>query len=184
MDLTKIRRIWEGNARHDAAYSVLSVPGTEAGKWDDDAFFATGGQNLRTIEASLQKFSEPFPNGTALDFGCGLGRLSRALAGRFASVTGVDISEQMVASAQRRNADKPNCHFLVNFDAGLTQLKSASFDLVLTLMVLQHMPRVLARAYLAAFKRVLAQGAYSFFNFRRTVNRGLRTPCVPSVRKS
>ena len=38
-------------------------------------------------------------HGRALDFGCGVGRLTQALARRFDTVVGVDVSPQMVRLA-------------------------------------------------------------------------------------
>ncbi len=79
------------------------------------------------------------PGARVLDVGCGVGRWSRLLASRGATVTGVDLSPTMVAEARRRalRADLAGrCRFLVQdlarLDAG------GPYDLVLGVTVLQH----------------------------------------------
>jgi SAM-dependent methyltransferase len=95
----------------------------------------------------------------ALDFGCGVGRLSRALASHFDEVLGLDLSAPMVARARELNADRPACRFEVNDSTALTGLGDGEFDLVLSLITLQHVSEPAAvRAYLSELGRVLAPG--------------------------
>ena len=75
----------------------------------------------------------------ALDFGCGLGRLTQALATHFASVTGVDIAGSMVEGAQARNVFPDRVSYVVNTAATLP-FDDASFDFVYSVLVLQHVP--------------------------------------------
>lgn len=75
-----------------------------------------------------------------LDVGCGVGRWSRLLAARGATVTGVDLSPTMIAEAQRRAGEAGlanRCRFLVQ-DSSRLDL-GESFDLILCVTVLQHM---------------------------------------------
>lgn len=75
----------------------------------------------------------------ALDVGCGVGRWSRLLAARGASVTGVDISPTMIEQSRRRTAQAGlagRCRFLVQDLAALDA--GGKFDLVLGVTVLQH----------------------------------------------
>ena len=53
-------------------------------------------------------------DGSALDFGCGVGRLSIPLSKRFAKVIGVDIAPTMVELARSFAVDRPNIDFIVN----------------------------------------------------------------------
>ena len=57
------------------------------------------------VEERLRAAEQHFglrPSGRALDFGCGVGRLSLALARRFDQVTALDIAPAMLAEAERR----------------------------------------------------------------------------------
>jgi ubiquinone/menaquinone biosynthesis C-methylase UbiE len=94
----------------------------------------------------------------ALDFGCGVGRLTAALSEYFDSVTGVDISSSMLDRARTLLAGLPACKVLHNARPDLGLFPDASFDLVYSSLVLQHMPRALACAYLAEFVRVTRPG--------------------------
>ena len=74
-----------------------------------------------------------------LDVGCGVGRWSRLLAARGATVTGVDLSPTMIDQARQRAAAEGvghRCDFRVQDLAGLDL--GEQFDLVLGVTVLQH----------------------------------------------
>jgi 2-polyprenyl-3-methyl-5-hydroxy-6-metoxy-1,4-benzoquinol methylase len=84
-----------------------------------------------------------------LDVGCGVGRWSRRLARRGASVTGVDLSPTMIAQARQRACLEGlgnRCRFATQ-DLSLLDVGD-SFDLVLGVTVLQHIldPQALREA--------------------------------------
>jgi 2-polyprenyl-3-methyl-5-hydroxy-6-metoxy-1,4-benzoquinol methylase len=103
---------------------------------------------------ALEPWLDIAPGTRVLDVGCGVGRWSRLLASRGASVTGIDISPTMIAEAQRR-AERvgvaERCRFktqdLADLDAG------DRFDLVLAVTVLQHILE--PRALQASFRRMV-----------------------------
>jgi SAM-dependent methyltransferase len=61
--------------------------------------------------------------------GCGLGRITHALAQHFDESVGVDISEEMARRAQDLNADVPSALFVLNVANDLARFDDASFDL-------------------------------------------------------
>jgi SAM-dependent methyltransferase len=73
----------------------------------------------------------------ALDFGCGTGRSVRFLRRFGFSITGVDISEEMLRIA--RNLDLSGDYRLVPND-DLTELPPAGFDLVLSAFTFDNIP--------------------------------------------
>ncbi len=95
------------------------------------------------------------PGTRVLDVGCGIGRWSRLLASRGATVTGVDLSPTMIAEAERRTRAcglSNRCRFVVQDSAAL-QL-DGSFDLILCVTVLQHMLDV--SALCSAVRRIVS----------------------------
>ena len=154
--LTAEQRNWEEFAGQDPFWAVLSDHDKKYGGWDRDAFYATGREQVDEIMAHAERFGRPVRFGDALDFGSGLGRLTRALAERFDTATGVDISETMVGNATRFNEDVPNLRFVHNNRTDLRVFEDASFDMVNTRIVLQHLPdRATIEGYVAEFLRVL-----------------------------
>jgi SAM-dependent methyltransferase len=68
------------------------------------------------------------PDSDVLDLGCGIGRITAALAERCRSVLGIDASAGMVQEARRRH---PGLRFETTSGEDLRTLPDASFDLVL-----------------------------------------------------
>ncbi len=92
--------------------------------------------------------------GAVMDFGCGVGRLSRALAEHFEQVVGVDVAAPMIARARREHPHRGRVEYHLNLRCDLSAWASESFDVVLSLITLQHMPPKLMAGYLAEFVRV------------------------------
>lgn len=144
-------------------FAICSVPGSR-GKWTPEEFLAAGEREIESIIAGLEGQGWVPRSRRALDFGCGLGRLSRALSNRFEEVWGLDVSAEMIRGAQRLNEDRPTCRFLLNDRGDLDGIPSDSFDLVLSLITLQHVTRLdPIRSYLREFVRVAAPGGYLVF---------------------
>jgi SAM-dependent methyltransferase len=88
---------------------------------------------------ALEPWLQVVPGMRVLDVGCGVGRWSRLLAARGASVTGVDLSPTMIAEAERRAAAgglARRCRFLVQDCAALDA--GGDFDLIVCVTMLQH----------------------------------------------
>ena len=92
----------------------------------------------------------------ALDFGCGVGRVTQALALHFDQVYGVDISPSMIQHADNYNQYGDRCEYLVNETADLRRFPDDRFDFIYSNITLQHMPARFTRRYIAEFVRVLA----------------------------
>jgi len=163
MSLAAQRRDWDELAELDPYWAVCSTPGTRFGGWDPAAFFATGELEVATVLAEAERLGVPRGRVEALDFGCGLGRLTRALGERFERSVGVDISPRMVDRA-RELTPVPGVEFRVNSGADLGQFEDGRFDLVLSSIVLQHVSRrAWIAAYLREFVRVLKPGGAIVF---------------------
>jgi ubiquinone/menaquinone biosynthesis C-methylase UbiE len=164
VDLTAQRRDWEDLGRLDPLWAVLSDPGKRFGGWEPEEFFASGERDVEDFLETCGRHGLPVERSHALDFGCGAGRLTRALSTRFDRTTGIDISEPMINLARRLNQDRLGCEFLVNASDDLSRFDDESFDFVVSHIVLQHVPRREAiLGYVGELARVLRSGGALVF---------------------
>jgi ubiquinone/menaquinone biosynthesis C-methylase UbiE len=162
--LSRHKQEWEELASVDPLWAILTGAERRGGGWELAEFFATGEAEITEVLKISDDLGEPVRRRRALDFGCGVGRLSRSLAERFGECVGLDISEGMVKLARELNEDRPNCHFVVNAAPDLEQFESGSFDFVYSSLVLQHMPSAeMVEAYVGEFLRVLRPGGLAVF---------------------
>ena len=161
-DIATLESVWESLAQRDALHAILTDETKAGGKWDVAEFMATGNAEVETVLRHLAELNcAPDWNGAALDFGCGVGRLTQALGRHFASCVGIDISESMIRKAQVLNKFA-HCRYLQNSEVRLP-FSDASFSFIYSNIVLQHIPPRLALEYLHEFVRVLAPGGVLVF---------------------
>ncbi|HEX4309050.1 MAG TPA: class I SAM-dependent methyltransferase [Acidobacteriaceae bacterium] len=162
IDLERLRSDWDALAKRDALWAILT-DGTKAdGGWDVADFFETGEIEIATVMGYLGEVGcLPDAAGAALDFGCGVGRLTQAMGRRFAACVGVDISEEMIRRAEGLNP-YAHCSYMTSVTKWLL-FAEESFVFVYSNIVLQHMPRKLAVGYLREFVRVLEPGGVLVF---------------------
>jgi SAM-dependent methyltransferase len=132
------RRDWEDLASFDPWSAILRGPGRETA-WDVDDFLATGERDAARAFADAAAHGLPGQRRRALDFGCGVGRVTRALADRFDDVLGLDIAPTMVARARELDG-AARIRYKVGTQGDLDLLPAEDFDFVVSLLVLQHLP--------------------------------------------
>ena len=101
MQIERQAQDWNELAQLDPHWAILTGAGKRFGRWDSDEFFATGTAEADAFMRRAAELGLPKERARALDFGCGLGRMTRALAAHFDECIGVDISEGMVRGARR-----------------------------------------------------------------------------------
>jgi ubiquinone/menaquinone biosynthesis C-methylase UbiE len=164
MNFKRLEKNWEGLAKKDPMWAILPNPQKKGRKWDNTAFFASGEYEIKIILSLLAKRNIQLPDRLlALDFGCGLGRLSRGLAARFHNVVGVDISPSMVAKAQKENKEFANISFIHNKKPDLSLFPNSDMSLVLSITTLQYIPQPSTTNYITEFIRVLKKGGVAMF---------------------
>jgi hypothetical protein len=92
MELNELQRHWDILGKEDPLWAIITWQDKKGNKWDPAAFFASGRQEIADVMQYLASLHLDGPRQRALDFGCGVGRLTRALADHFAKATGVDIA--------------------------------------------------------------------------------------------
>lgn len=162
VDLERLRNDWDALAKQDALWAILTDGRKTRGGWDVAEFLQTGEIEIATVMGCLAEIGcLPDSDGAALDFGCGVGRLTQAMARRFAACVGVDISEEMIRKAAALNA-YAHCSYMTSATERLP-VADESFAFVYSNIVLQHVPRRLALGYLREFVRVLEPGGVLVF---------------------
>ncbi|MEO8704149.1 MAG: class I SAM-dependent methyltransferase [Kofleriaceae bacterium] len=164
MSFASISRRWEWLARRDPLWAILSDGERTNGRWKLDEFFATGETEVGAVLAYLASRGITVDaTGAALDFGCGVGRLTRALANRFAEVDGIDVSPTMIELAHQHNANTPRMRFLLNAAPHLRMLASDHYAFVYSSIVLQHIAYPASLEYVREFMRVARPGGIVVF---------------------
>jgi ubiquinone/menaquinone biosynthesis C-methylase UbiE len=163
--LAEYEQEWERNARLDPFFSILSSKDCKNGRWDISEFFRTGRAEIDLIFRHLEKIvAQPPTNGRFLDFGCGVGRISRALMLRFPRGIGIDISSRMITMANYYSTnDQVKAEYITNKGDDLSQVKSALISFLYCHLVLQHMPSELQARFIGEFCRVLEPGGIAAF---------------------
>ncbi|HWQ53632.1 MAG TPA: methyltransferase domain-containing protein [Bryobacteraceae bacterium] len=156
--LEKMREDWDRRARENARYYV----NTACQDWTDDEFFASGertvAEEILTDMTNICQGKDP-KQMRVLEIGCGAGRVTRALAGVFGEVWGVDISGEMVERARGALAGFPHARVFQNSGKDLSVLGEVEFDFAFSSIVFQHIPsREIIVSYVREVHRLLRPG--------------------------
>jgi ubiquinone/menaquinone biosynthesis C-methylase UbiE len=133
---------WDRAANVDSLGAILT-------DGDERSYRSSGQAEAEAVRRFLG------PDARVLDIGCGTGRVMEHLAPWCREVHGIDISRRMVEAGRERLAHLPNVHFHHGNGYDLADLQDGAFDVVYSIVALQHMPRTVAYNYLLESNRVL-----------------------------
>jgi ubiquinone/menaquinone biosynthesis C-methylase UbiE len=139
------RDFWDRSAGVDSLTAIVT-------DYDERSYRSSG----RAEAEAMRRFLEP--DAMVLDIGCGTGRVMEHLAPWCREVHGIDISERMVQEGRQRLGHLANVRFHHGNGYDLAGFGDGSFDVVSSIVALQHMPRTVAYNYLLESHRVLRQG--------------------------
>ncbi|MDZ4840774.1 MAG: methyltransferase domain-containing protein [Hyphomicrobium aestuarii] len=162
----RVRLQWSELGETDPYWSVLTNDKYRKAHVDQHLaeFEASGKHSITFFDLALDRSSLNAPQGTCLELGCGVGRVTRFLANRFENVIAVDISAGNLAICEDylKRMDISNVELrLINSPADLEQLPD--YDVLFSVIVLQHNPPPVIRYMLdQLLARVRAGGAAYF----------------------
>jgi len=146
----------------------MTAPRIGKEHYDSSEYFeGRGAAHLTDLESPFQRYRvakvsqihPPLATDRVVDLGCGWGTIGFALAGRVASVVGVDFSERSIEICTRLLDESPraNLRFL-QADAGDTGLEGGGYDLVIAADLFEHLYPDDSRRVAAEAFRLLAPG--------------------------
>lgn len=139
-------------------WAILTDPRYKNGSWPEEEFFQHGREEIQKAIHMAGESGYPKRFNTALDFGCGIGRLTQALADHFQAVAGVDIAESMIEQANQYNRHGERVTYFLNQKNSLGDFPDQSFNFIYSSLVLQHMHPSISLHYLIDFARLLTSG--------------------------
>jgi ubiquinone/menaquinone biosynthesis C-methylase UbiE len=149
---------WLAWGKIDPLYAVATLDGkSKSGEhpWEVEAFFRLGAEDWRRFLPHWESYG--VNRRRCLEIGCGVGRMTRAMATDFDELYAVDISPEMIANAQRHVA-RSSVQFVVS-DGSTLPLEGAAVDAVFSTHVFQHLDSLSdGEACFREAYRVLAPG--------------------------
>ena len=162
-----VKRTWEALGQERPHWSVLTNAAFLPEQIDGnlESFYASGAVDIVALEAALARAEMPLnAQARVFELGCGVGRLTEHLAGRFRHVVACDVSRPHLAIARDRLRSRGlrNVDFLPLTDLSVLG-DQAPFDLFFSLITLQHNPPPLIHAMLKAVFDRLSIGGTAYF---------------------
>ena len=153
-------RFWDRRAREDAFFFVDTRQRFKAPELE--RFWQDGERAVATILEVLG--IELTGEERMVEVGCGVGRLTRALAGRVREVHALDVSGEMLALAEEHNSGLQNVRWVHGDGHSLRPLPDAGFDACLSYVVFQHLPDpAITLGYVREMARVLRPRGWAAF---------------------
>ena len=135
---------WERWGSENPYFGVLTAEEFRSERLTEEArqkFFRTGREQFGNLLQKCRDRIDPeFTPRRALEFGCGVGRLTIPLAGVAEQVVGLDISPSMLEEARKNCSEHGRDNVqLLQSDDELSAL-DGRFDFLLSWIVFQHIP--------------------------------------------
>lgn len=155
-----MKKFWDARAAEDAFFFVDNR--LRYGDPDVERFWAGGEEIVEKILDALGATISPEDN--VVEIGCGVGRLTRALANRAASVYAIDVSPKMIEQAKELNPGLERVRWAVGDGVSLAGVETGSADACFSFVVFQHIPDPrITLGYVREMGRVLRPGGWAAF---------------------
>ncbi len=166
-------RFWDRRARENAFFFVDDR--LDYRHPDTERFWVDGERDLAALLGLLGVSIGA--EDRILEIGCGVGRLTRALARAGCTVVALDVSEVMLELAREHNPDLSNVEWVLGDGFGLSAVGAARFDVCISHVVFQHIPDPeITLGYVREIGRVLRPGGWTAFQVSN--DRRLHTPAT------
>ena len=155
-----MREFWDSRAEENARFYIDNT--LSYADPSDKAFWQHGETEL---DALLDAVGAAFaPGDDVVEIGCGIGRMTRAIAARAASVRAIDVSPRMLEKARSLCSDLDAVEWLLGDGTSLAGIETASADACLSHVVFQHIPDPdITLGYVREIGRILRPGGWAAF---------------------
>ena len=166
--LGEVKETWDGLARKNARYyaNTKTASGKDVNEFE---FKETGSDDYRKYvvgDGLVAPMLAKSNSLSALEIGCGLGRMTEFFPQHFAKVAGIDISEVMLESAKKRLTGAKNIELKIS-DGKNIAFPDNHFNLAFSYQTLQHMPtREVLSAQFKEIYRTLKPGGIAKLHLR------------------
>lgn len=162
-------KAWQRLGQIDPYFAVLAHPRFREAAIEGDTrheFFTSGEDHVERLFASIRENLDPeFAPRRALDFGCGVGRVTIPLARRIAQVVAIDVSDSMIDEANKNceEAGVRNVTLLKSDDS--LENAPGDFDFIHSFIVFQHIPPRRGEMIFCAMLRRLSDNGVGALHF-------------------
>jgi ubiquinone/menaquinone biosynthesis C-methylase UbiE len=135
----QMKRDWNERAKEDAKWFINCVKRGQTEEEFDNNGRAEVDLLVRADLPILVGGRDP-GSLRALEIGCGIGRLTKHLAGIFGEVYGTDVSSEMILQGRERLRSYPNIHLHETNGSDFAGVPDEYFDFIISAFVFQHVP--------------------------------------------
>ncbi|MEO0622952.1 MAG: methyltransferase domain-containing protein [Pseudomonadota bacterium] len=164
----RVAAVWAKLGEDAAHWSVLTHDAFRPSNLEENrsAFVQSGELEGALVDAAMARVPDAdMATMRCLEIGCGVGRATRALAQRFNSVTGVDISRPHLDIARKELDEAGHANVALHVATRIEDYAelAAGHDFLFSRLVLQHNPPPVQAAILAQVFEGMAPGAVLLF---------------------
>ncbi len=161
-----IQETWQRLGEQEPYWSVLTAEQFKKSRLRDvDDFYNTGRHHVSTIFGTLDRNEVDYSlYQSCLEYGCGLGRVTRWLSEKFSFVFGYDISRAHLQEANLYLSSQGVKNVILRHIARPKDIINLpKVDLVYTIIVLQHNPPPIIRMIIKEMIKALNPGGAAIF---------------------
>lgn len=165
-DFEDLSRCWNDYGKSSPYWSVLTNP--EYMYPDEqriEQFYKSGVLDANYVKTVCEKYMDsPISGKTIIDFGCGLGRISKFLIDFGLKVIGMDVSKQHLKLAKKQVKGDVKWIHIADAEKSIQDLVGKKVDLIVSFIVLQHNRPALMKKFVGSLLDALSKNGIAILH--------------------